>query len=248
MNVSPSWKAPPAQLQLTAKDVHIWRAGIDLPAERIQELEKKLSPDEMLRAEHFRFETDRSRFIVARGILRLILAGYLNIEPGLISFSYAENGKPRLQNIFSKKGIQFNLSHSEGLALYVFSRWHEVGVDIEFIREISEMEQIVEQFFSIRERTLYDRLPGREKHVMFYSWWTRKEALTKAVGEGLSYPLDSIDALSDEEKSVESPEFSGKANEEPRWSVWDLEPAEECVGAAVAAGTEWNVRCWQWPG
>ena len=247
-NTKPSWNAPPTQLVLSKKDVHIWRAALDLPSKRVQELKGSLSIDEMMKAERFRFERDRSQFIIARGILRLILACYLNVEPGAIQFCYRKNGKPRLQNAFGKTGIQFNLSDSEGLALYAFTRDNEVGVDLERIRDLPEMEQIVEQFFSARERIVFRTVPASEKQETFFKWWARKEAFMKAVGEGLSYRLGRFDAILGDGKSVESLGILRGAKQRPRWTMWDIRPDEEFAGAVVAEGGDWDVHCWQLPG
>lgn len=246
--MKPSWNAPPTQHLLSGKDVHIWRAGLDLPIKGVQELKEKLSIDERIKSEHFRFERDRSQFIAARGILRLILGRYLGVEPSTIRFCYEKHGKPRLHKAFATTDIQFNLSRSEGLALYVFTRGHDVGVDIEYMREISEMEQIVERFFSIKDRVFFGTLPASEKQDSFFHWWTRKEAFVKATGDGLSYPLDAFDAALAEEESIESLGILGRAKEGTRWSMWDVTPAEEFAGAVAVEGRGWDVRYWQWPG
>jgi 4'-phosphopantetheinyl transferase len=243
--MNPSWNAPPTQLLFSGKDVHIWRAVLDLPGKSVQGLIGSLSIDERMKAEHFRFERDRSQFIAARGILRLILACYLGVEPGAIRFCYEKDGKPRLQNAFAKSGIQFNLSHSEGLALYVFTHGHEVGVDIEYMREMPEMEQIAEQFFSVRDRVFFDALPASEKQETFFNLWVRKEAFVKATGDGLSYPLDTFDV------SVASGKLSrilGTARETSGWSIGDVRPAEGFAGAFAVEGGDWEVQNWQWPG
>jgi 4'-phosphopantetheinyl transferase len=246
-NVKPSWNVPPTQLLLSRKDVHIWRAVLDLPSNNVRKLKESLSIDERMKAEHFRFERDRSRFITARGILRLILGCYLSVEPSAIRFCYKKNGKPRLQNRFAKTGIQFNLSHSEGLALYVFARDHEVGVDIERIRDFPETEQMVEQFFSAREIVVFRTLSGSKKQETFFSWWTRKEAFVKATGDGLSYPIDTFDASAVPGKSIELFRILGDAEEASEWSIGDVRPAEEFAGAVAVEGGNWEVQCWQWP-
>ena len=246
--MKPLWNTPPTQLLLSTDVVHIWRVGIDLPNKRVQEFKGILSIDERMKADRFRFEQDKSRFIAAHGILRRILACYLSIEPGAIRFCYEKAGKPRLQNAFGMTGIQFNLSHSEGLAFYVFVEGHEVGVDVEYMREISEMEQIVEQFFSVRERAFFGTLPASEKQETFFNWWTRKEAFTKATGEGLSYSLDRFHVSAEPGKSVGLLRTVGDAKEGPRWSIWDVKPGKEFAGAVVAEGEGWDVQCWQWPG
>lgn len=219
---------------------------LDLPSRNVHELRGSLSIDERTKAERFRFERDRSRFIAARGILRLILGCYLSVEPNAVLFCYERNGKPRLQNTFTKTGIQFNLSHSERLALYVFARDHEVGVDIERIRDFPGTEQMVEQFFSARERVAFHALSGSEKQETFFSWWTRKEAFVKATGYGLSYPIDTFDVSGAPGKSVEL-RIVGDAEEASEWSVGDVNPAEEFAGAVAVEGRDWEVQCWQWP-
>lgn len=241
-----SWNTPPTRLQLSMKEVHIWQANIDLPAKGVQNLKINLSSDESMRAEEFRFEHDRSGFIATRGILRQILAYYLRIEPGVIRFCYKENGKPRLQSGSGEECIQFNISHSEELALYVFTLGHEVGVDIEYMRPISEMEQIVEQFFSAKERVVFGASPVSKKREIFYTWWTRKEAFTKAKGSGLSYPLDTLDVSMFPCEQNKPLNIMEDANETSIWSIGDIKPAKEYAGAVVVEGRDLNIHCWKW--
>ncbi|MEN6375768.1 MAG: 4'-phosphopantetheinyl transferase superfamily protein [Smithella sp.] len=244
--MKPLWKAPPPRFLLPKKNVHIWRAVLDLPGQNVAALKRSLSEDEMIKADRFRFERDRNRFISTRGILRLILAGYLCVEPGYIRFCYEKDGKPRLQNLSGRANITFNLSHSEGLALYVFSRGIEAGIDLERIRHFPEMEEIVEQFFSEKERAVFGALPVCEKKEKFFQWWTRKEALMKAMGKGLSYPLGRIDFLPTNGKLFESFKMSKSEKEQTKWLLWDLIPAEEFAGAVVMEEGKWNVQYWQW--
>lgn len=164
-----SWKIPPPNVSLPKKDIHIWRAALDLPSTRVEELKEKLSIEERIRADRFRFERDRDRFIVGVGILRTILGDYLSVAPSELGFSYGEHGKPRLSDVFGNKVVHFNMSHSEGLALYVFSRDHEAGVDLERTRDFPEMEQIVEQFFSVKERVVFNALPISKKRKTFFN-------------------------------------------------------------------------------
>jgi 4'-phosphopantetheinyl transferase len=242
------WNIPPPCLVLSRGNIHIWRAVLDLPEKKIEDLKKSLSEDEVIRAGRFRYEQDKNRFISARGILRLILADYLSLEPGALRFEYEKEGKPRLRSITGQEDIQFNLSHSEGLALYVFTRGCEAGVDLERIRNFPEMEQIVEQFFSAGERALFGALPSDGKQKPFFNWWTRKEALTKATGKGLSYPLRGIDFPSIDDKSTGSLKKPGYEGKQTKWSIWDVQPTEDYAGAVVVETGNWNVQYWQWSG
>lgn len=246
--MKPLWNAAPSRLPLSGNDLHVWRAGLDLPESSLLEFKGNLSSDEQAKAEHFRFARDGNRFIAARGILRALLSGYLNLEPGAIRFRYDEGGKPRLIEEFGKGGLRFNLSHSEGLALFAFTRDREVGVDIEYRQEIPEMDQIVEHFFSERERALFGSLPENRKKDSFFSWWTRKEAFIKAIGTGLSFPLETFDVVQAEGKQVRCPGVPRETSEGPGWSMWDLIPADGFAGALVVQGGGWELRCLQWQG
>jgi 4'-phosphopantetheinyl transferase len=112
------WLLPPSELQLLSDEVHVWSASLDPPAPLVQRLAQLLSLDERLRAERFHFEKDRRRFIVSRAILRTILGRYLKVEPGWLQFRYEHGGKPALVETSSWRTIQFNVSHSQSLALY----------------------------------------------------------------------------------------------------------------------------------
>lgn len=245
-NMKPVWNMPPNRLLLSREIVHIWRAVLDLSERSIHQLKRSLSIDEMIKAERFNFEHHKNQYIIARGILRLILACYLSIEPVSIRFCYEKDGKPRLQNASGRTDIQFNLSHSDGLALYVFTRGNKAGIDLERIHDFPEMEQIVEQFFSAKERALFCALPASEKKKTFFNWWTRKEALMKATGIGLSYTSQQIDFLPTDKKSIESLEILRNVGDHTKWSIWDVRPAEEFAGAVVIEKGNWNVQYWQW--
>jgi len=184
---------PTAPRALHRDEVHVWWAALDRPAATLGLMQQMLAPDEQLRAERFCFARDRERFVVCRATLRALLARYLYVEPEHIQFCYGSHGKPMLAAPFHDNEIQFNVSHSQGVALYVFARKRAVGVDVEHIRPIADAEQIVERFFSLRERTVFRSLPTAEQRETFFNWWTRKEACVKAIGEGLAYPLDRID-------------------------------------------------------
>jgi len=162
-------------MELMADDIHVWSVSLDQLASRVQTLSQTLSPDERMRAERFHFEEDRNHFIISRGILRTILGRYLSVEPDKLQFCYGKHGKPALADISGKGRICFNSSRSEGLALYAFTRDREIGIDIEHIRDIPEMEHIVEGFFSEREKVVFRSLPESKRKEAFFHCWTRKE-------------------------------------------------------------------------
>ncbi len=242
----PLWKIPQTELTLVERDIHIWRADLDVPMMGFQKLYQTLSTDERVRAERFHFEKDRRQFTAARGILREILGCYLGVAPNAVRFCYEKNGKPRLAGVSRKGAIYFNLSHSEGIALYGFTRNHEIGVDIEYMRDVSEMNQMVERFFSVREQRVFHALPENQKKEAFYNCWTRKEAFIKAVGDGLSRSLDSFDVTLGRGEPARLLRIDEDSNPAFRWSIQELKPALGFTAAIAFEGQSLEFRYWQW--
>ena len=144
------WACPPPTqlLELFPSEIHVWRAKLALDAAELERLQKILSSDEQARAERFFFGKDRQRFIASRGILREILSRYVKREPARLEFTYSRFGKPSLASEISGDNIHFNLSHSNGLALYAVSRISQIGVDLEAVNRTVPCEQIAQYFFS----------------------------------------------------------------------------------------------------
>jgi 4'-phosphopantetheinyl transferase len=161
--------------------------------EEVRSLRPRLSDSERRRADRFRFERDRRRFIVARARLRELLAARLDVAPQAIELAYGKNGKPGLAQRYAHSGWRFNVAHCGDVAVYAFSRDSDIGVDIEAIRPVCEADAIAARFFSRREYAAYSALAPRDRPLGFLECWTRKEAVVKALGDGLSMPLDELD-------------------------------------------------------
>jgi 4'-phosphopantetheinyl transferase len=150
---------------------------------------RTLASDEIDRAARFRFRSLRQSFIIARGALRHLLGHYLETQPANIRFSYGSNGKPAITPFV---GIQFNMTCSGSLAAIALTADCTIGIDLEQVRPMPDMQQIAERFFCPEEAAEIMSLPLDERERAFFCCWTRKEAYIKAVGEGLSIPLDSF--------------------------------------------------------
>lgn len=239
------WVAPPEQLTLPDDEVHVWRASLARTPFELQSLSSLLAPDEISRAQRFHFERDRASFIVARAVLRTILAAYLKLNPAQLQFNYSAHGKPALSDVEGSDGIRFNLSHSHELALYAITRNREIGVDIEQIRADFAGEEIAEGFFSKTEIAMLRALPSNERTESFFNCWTRKEAYIKARGEGLSFPLARFDVSLIPGEPRASLNVPGTPFEAARWSLQALMPEDGYAAAIAVEGHDWNLKYWQ---
>jgi len=238
-------RSPGSGLELGSGEIHVWAIPLDPPPERVESLGRALSADEWERARRFRFDKHRRQYVVGRGALRTLLAAYLGTRPEAVGFSYGPRGKPFLAPPFADRGLQFNLSNSDELALAGFVHGREIGVDVEFLRPMNDCEEIAERFFSESERRVLRTIPFPAKQEAFFNCWTRKEAYLKAVGEGLAAPLDSFDvtlALGEPPRMLT---LNGDAGRAAPWFFHHLRPAEEYVGAIAIEGGTWEVRTWE---
>ncbi len=225
-------------MRLPAGELHIWRASLDRSPEVTARLGAVLAADERERAGRFYRPQLGARYVVGRGLLRVLLAGYLGARPEEIEFTYGEHGKPLL----ARPGPWFNLAHSGAVALLAFSSSAEVGVDVELADPERTHMRVAERFFAPGEVASLRSLPPALQPRAFLYGWTRKEAFMKARGDGLSLPLGSFEvALAPgEPPAVLSTAWS--VSEPAEWSVVDLsEPDQGVIAAAAGRRRGWRV-------
>jgi 4'-phosphopantetheinyl transferase len=234
-------------LELAPGEIHVWQVHLDAAPGQVESLGRALSADEWERAHRFRFDKHRRQYVVGRGALRTLVAAYLGSRPAEIQFSYGPRGKPFLAPPFDRlddRGLQLNLSNSHELALVVFVLGREVGVDVEYLRPMTDCEQIAERFFSESERRTLRYIPFPAKQEAFFNCWTRKEAYLKAVGEGLAAPLDSFDVTLALNEPPRMLSLKGDAVRAAGWFFHHLRPAEDYIGAVAIEGGTWEVKTW----
>ena len=239
------WKPSSDVAGLDPGGVDVWAASLDdLPENSLRVL---LSADERERGERFHFERDRRRFVAARGLLRLLLGRYLDVDPAGLRFGYGPRGKPSLAGC---EELRFNLSHSGGLTLLAVTRDCEVGVDIEQERPVPESEDIARHYFSAREGAELRSLGADEREAAFFRCWTRKEAFIKATGDGLSRPLDTFDVTLASGKPARLLRVLGEPEAARRFWLEDLRPAPGFAGALAVEGGAKRVlrRTWEQSG
>lgn len=177
------------KLELCDHSVHLWRAYLPDLFSQENEFSNFLNHDEMTRANRFIFPEHRSRFVIARGLLRDILSFYTHLSPTTLEFDYGIHGKPFLKN--NASNIHFNLSHSEDAVLIGITTHAEIGVDIQKI-EARPLDDIAKRFFSSKEYEELKQFSDEKRIRMFYRLWTGKEALVKVMGQGLYVTLNSF--------------------------------------------------------
>jgi 4'-phosphopantetheinyl transferase len=240
-----SWSPPSIDFALTAADLHVWQVPLDQPAERVAHCRAILSADEQARADRFYFDRDRRRYVVARGGLRSIIGRYLDVPPERLAFAYGPQGKPRLSLTADHIPLHFNVAHSHELALYAITRTYEVGIDVEYTkRQVMDIDQLAGRFFSANENAVYRALPATDRRAAFFRCWTRKEAFIKAIGEGLSHPLDRFDVTFTPDRPPAILNIDGASAAATAWSLFHLEPAADYIGAVAVQGVIQHLAGW----
>ncbi len=215
-------QAPPARRALPGV-VDVWRADLAGAAQIYGEL---LSEDERARVRRFIRTEHGGHWATARGILRAMLAGYLDADPRSLRFELGAHGKPAL--VGAEATLRFNISHARDTALYVIAAGREVGVDVEHEDRRVDAVAVARRIFGVREAERLSALDPLSQQRQFLRAWVRHEAIVKCLGTG-------IGAYRSEDSGADAP-----------W-VAALEVGPHTVGAVAAAGAPPELRCWQWP-
>lgn len=240
------WAVPPEILVLPADEVHVWRVWLSSDCS-LSALARWLSPWEIDRAMRFRFPVHRNRYINCRGTLRYLLGSYLHRDPGSLQFGANEFGKPFLTTDQPDEAINFNVSHSEELALFAFVRGREIGVDLEHVRSNLDELAVAQQFFAPGEIAELRALDPAFRVAGFFNCWTRKESYIKARGLGLSLPLDDFQVSLCPGSPASLLRHHRNSNETLRWCLRELLPAKGYVGSLAVEGNDWQLKQWGWP-
>ena len=244
MNISDPGFHLETGLALPENEVQLWRLDLEALAVGEDRWQQLLSADEQMRARRFISVRARHEFVVTRGLLRTVLAAYLDAGPKILIFHDSTREKPRLGPPYADSGIAFNLSHAGGIALLAFTRSRELGVDVERLRRDLDVDAIARRYFSLPEQRQLAALNSEERYEAFFRCWTRKEAYIKAKGEGLSLPLDQFEvslAIGDTDALLATrPDTSDAA----RWSLREVPAGYGYVAALCVAGHEWHLRGW----
>jgi 4'-phosphopantetheinyl transferase len=241
----PRWTVPSCHPHLPPAVVHVWTSSLRASPSGLSALASLLSPDEHVRADAFRVARHRDRFIVARGVLRLLLGRYLDVAPAGVRFKVGPFGRPELER--PGEGCSFNVSHCEDLALIAVVCSGAVGVDVERVDPTIDAATLAADYFSRDEQAELSTAPRRELPLRFTRGWTRKEAYVKALGVGLSRPLREFGVVPVSGSTDRFQVFPDPGGERPV-HVMDLIVRRQWAAALAFPAFCVEVQTWRWEG
>ena len=244
-----TWSSPPEQLVLAPDAVHVWLVELEAADSTVERDFAILSTDEQQRAERFRFPGGKRRYTIARGSLRRILAAYLEVEPASIRFRYSGLGKPLLGGPHLESDLSFNVAHSHELALIAVARQRAIGVDIEHVRQVRSFLELAERYFSPAEVAALRSIEGESAQLSaFLTAWTRKEALLKATGKGLSISLDQVEVTMTPDEEPRLLRLDPAVQPAGPWQMVHLDVDSDYLAALCYHGQPARLATWKWPG
>jgi 4'-phosphopantetheinyl transferase len=237
---SPPWVSEldlPAGLQ--RRGVRVWLGHLDQAGAAAEGLDQLLSADELERAARFVAAKSRTQFVASRTMVRVILGELTRCDPVKVRFAYTPRGKPFLDPALSLD-LRFNLAHSGTLALLATALGIDLGVDLELVQDRPDLPALVSSFLAPEEKAALQAIPSPERCAMFYRIWTRKEAVLKASGQGITSGLRAPDvsaALPAGQTEARITVSLGGVD----WDIHDLSPAAGYAGAlALPSKTTWE--------
>jgi len=224
---------------INALEVHLWAVKIEPDDTVAAAFRPLLSADEVSRAIRFKFGHLSNAYTICRGAVRFLLGRYLNVEPSSIKLHYKAKGKPV---IASPTRLDFNLSHTDGMMVCGLTRACDIGVDVERLRPLSDIQTLANEFFCPEEADELLSLAEDQRISAFYRCWTRKEAYIKAVGEGLSTPLHSFRVTINPTEAARFVHIHRDANLARSWRLSEIELGDPYIAALAYPGPERVIR------
>lgn len=229
---------PDGVLRPTEGSVHIWYAKLDDIRPRHAEFDRLLQPEEQERAQRFRFDTDRERYVLGHGLLRVLLGRYLTQEPASIRMARGRFGKPYVEG----SDLHFSFSDTKDAILVAFATGAEIGADIETMHRKVDHEGVSGHFFTGPEIGAITAAGPNAKR-RFLEFWTRKEAVLKASGTGIMDDLHSLRVDQDiNELTIRHPEFVAMAA--PLYHVQTWQVGADHIVSMASPQQRWEVKAW----
>jgi 4'-phosphopantetheinyl transferase len=238
-----AWPQPADSIALPADQLDVWAVRLGGKDALFHEAASMLTAEERQRAEQFRVDEPRRRFVITRAALRGLLGKYLGRPANSITIEYDPNGKPRLAGGRDENDVHFNVAHSGSLALIAVTAGCEVGIDVERVRAVSHAEHIARRYFHPAEAEVILAAARSARDALFLRCWTGKEAVLKSLGSGITGSLAAICVPTDDFRAVWIDLPSQHSNLHSRCWLQQLAPGPGYVGAVACLGEERLVRC-----
>ena len=239
--INKKWDTQISDFNLESNQIHIWSVRLNIDTQTQIRYWRILSEEERDRANRFKFVEDKIKYIACRGVLRHLLGLYLGEEAEHVKIGYIKNGKPH-----HRSNLEFNASHSQDWAVIGFTLDTVLGIDIEYVNRNIEFEEIAQRFFSPEESTIVNSAQKDLIPRYFYNCWTRKEAFIKALGDGLSFPLDRFVVSCAPEDIPQLRSTKWDKNEVNNWCLWGFEKGNDYVGAIAIRGGQKQLSYFTW--
>ncbi len=228
--------------ELTEEYVDVWQTRLDLADNIISEYFNLLDKKEQQRALKFKIEDKYRQFVISRGLLRQILGLTLAMDPSSLQFHYEKLGKPYVQECSAGKQINFNVSHSHDIAVIAVTLDRVVGIDIEKQRDDIDHNKLAKRYFSSLEYDCFNQCHDDIRSRVFYTCWTRKEAVVKATGKGIAYGLNKFDVSIHPDDPPEILHTHWDPNEKSQWIMRDLDTDVGFVASLASKGKPFRIR------
>lgn len=182
-------------LHIPPRTVHVWGFDVGRLEDHWEDYQDDLDDEEKSRAAKFAFPKDRRAYVLRHTLLRRLVGAYLGVRASRPEFVAGRMGKPSLKPAPDQSWLAFSMAASWPVVLFAFASHHELGVDVERIRPIDEAADIAATHFTAQEQQALSAALPADQPRTFFGIWTRKEALVKAIGIGLTADLSSLDVL-----------------------------------------------------
>jgi 4'-phosphopantetheinyl transferase len=228
---------------LGPNDVHVWTASLPAADDVAERCRALLSPDERARAGRMQLSSPRDLFVVGRGLLRTLVGRYLGVRPADVQFAYSAFGRPWLPAGNGRPPLQFSVSHSGAQVALAFAQEARVGIDVERVRTNADCDAIAGRFFAPAEQAALASLALADRIDAFFACWTRKEALLKAIGLGISHGLSRVEVTCRPGEPARVMRSELTEVDPAGWSLFDLRVPAGYRAALAVSMAEPSVSC-----
>ncbi|MFG2329029.1 4'-phosphopantetheinyl transferase family protein [Streptomyces sp. NPDC048604] len=222
-------------------ECHVWTArAVSVRASAAPALLKLLDAGERARYEAFLRDEPRGLYLTAHALLRELVGAQLGLDPTEPTFAAVcrtctsgGHGKPVLPD----SPLHLSLSHAGDRVAAALTYAGPVGVDVEETGRVGDPPLTV---LSAEERAAYDRLPQGERARGFTRYWTRKEAVLKATGDGLSVDPATL-TVSAPDAPAALLSWAGRAQPHPPVRLYDVDVPDDCLASVAVLGDDCRV-------